>query len=70
MSIACTFCHNVAFVRERDGLLQADAYVRQALVAYRRAVLARHGLIARRAMIEAYLCAKRLLSDSGAFYAH
>jgi hypothetical protein len=63
---ACTFCHNVAFVRERDGLLQADTYARQALVAYRRAVLARHGLISRRSMIEAYLCAKRLLGASNA----
>lgn len=57
----CTTCDNLEFVRERDGLDEAIAFARQAITAYRKALLTTYGLTSRRLMIEAYLCAKRFV---------
>jgi hypothetical protein len=57
----CGTCQNLEFVKQRDGAEAACAFARQAVNTYRTTVLSLHGLIARRAMIEAYLCSKKYL---------
>lgn len=59
MKDMCTMCKNLEFVKERDGLDRAKEFARQAVHIYRKTLLSRSGLISRRKMIEAYLCAKR-----------
>ena len=55
----CGTCRSIEFVCLRDGLDASIAFARQTVRSYRRAVLKTHGLVARRGLIEAYLCAKR-----------
>ncbi len=55
---------SIQFIEDRDGKEAAIAFSLQSLRATRQAVLNKHGLILRRALIVAYLEAKRYYFNS------
>lgn len=58
---ACGMLQAYAFLRERDGHDEAQAFALRATQTYRQALLKTKGMVLRREIIKAYIVAKRAL---------